>query len=143
MIINQQKVEKAIVVLENLKEKYPKGFPNEMKGDISSFGASIIQAGLLPSVLFFSEGTPTLSEIAEDDTKERRANLMKAVFEVMDVHAIINERSLLQYVRQNLSNLAGALDNISEAALAVTVALRAFKFEEKESKPSNSNNPTT
>jgi len=150
MIINQQKVEKAVQVLEALKEPYPNGFPKEMKGDISSFGASIIQAGLLPSVLFFSEGDLSSSkrkseDNGDEDTKLRRARLMKVVFDVLEVPNIgkySESRPLLDYVRQDLSTPTSALDNITEAALAVKVALRAFKFAEKESKSSTSNDST-
>lgn len=148
MIINQQKVEKAVKVLENLQAVYNGVFPKEMKGDISSFGASIIQAGLLPSVLFFSEGNhkEKPKKDGDEDTKVRRAKLMKVIFDVLEVPNISKyseDRPLLDYVRQNLSNPTSALDNITEAALAVKVALRAFKFAEKETKPSTSNDPTT
>lgn len=150
MIINQQKVEKAVKVLENLQAVYNGVFPKEMKGDISSFGASIIQAGLLPSVLFFSEGNhrEKPKKDGDEDTKVRRAKLMKVVFDMLevpdpDISKYSGDRPLLDYVRQNLSNSTTALDNITEAALAVKVALRAFKFAEKETKPSTANDPTT
>ena len=136
MKINQQKIEKAVTVLENLRDAdYKNGFPKEMKGDISSFGASIIQAGLLPSVLFFSEGKHTekaAQKAEEEDTKVRRAKLMKVVFDVLKAAGPTKyaaERPLLDYVRQHLNGTA-ALDNITEAALAVKVALRAFQFSE-------------
>lgn len=136
MRINQQKVEYAVVVLEKLRDtSYPTGFPNEMKGDISSFGAGIIQAGLLPSVLFFSEGDytqPSKTDKNEDDsTKLRRAKLMKVIFDVLQVTGMSDsKRPLLEYVRKNLGK-ADALDRITEAALAVKLALRAFKFVDK------------
>ena len=149
MKINQQKIEKAVGVLEALRDSdYETAFPKEMKGDISSFGASIIQAGLLPSVLFFSEGkhTDRPKKSEEEDTKVRRAKLMKVVFDVLELsdHAVHNAtpRPLLNYVRLNLNGTA-ALDNITEAALAVKVALRAFKFsEDKPSKPLIETSPT-
>lgn len=135
MKINQQKVEKAVEILDALRaSSYPNGFPSEMKGDISSFGASIIQAGLLPSVLFFSEGEYTAKAKAkgDDDTKLRRARLMKVLFDVLEAGAPApdSKRPLLDFVRKNLGN-ADALDRITEAALAVKMALRAFKFEDK------------
>jgi len=150
VIINQNKVEKAVKVLEALRDAdYKNGFPKEMKGDISSFGASIIQAGLLPSVLFFSEGEhdkKSAQKAEEEDTKVRRAKLMKVVFDVLeapDSSKYANTRPLLDYIRQHLSNSNAALDNITEAALAVKVALRAFKFAEKQTKPSNQDETTT
>jgi|GEM_PF-800785 len=154
MKINQKKVEKAVTVLESLRLVYPSGFPKEMKGDISSFGASIIQAGLLPSVLFFSEGEHSKSastKASEEDTKVRRAKLMKVVFDVLDMTDSSHydaERPLLDYVREYLkgtnptNNITVALDNITEAALAVKIALRAFKFAEKTTESPNPNKTT-
>lgn len=150
MKINQQKVEKAVKVLEALRDSdYKTAFPKEMKGDISSFGASIIQAGLLPSVLFFSEGEhskPASTKAEDEDTKVRRAKLMKVIFDVLeapDANQYAEGRPLLDYVRRHLNKQNIALDNITEAALAVKIALRAFKFSEKETKPSTSNDPTS
>lgn len=135
MKINQQKIEKAVETLDALRAAaYPDGFPKEMKGDISSFGASIIQAGLLPSVLFFSEGeyTAKTKTKGDDDTKLRRARLMKVLFDVLEAGppAPDSKRPLLDFVRKNLGN-ADALDRITEAALAVKMALRAFQFDDK------------
>lgn len=148
MVINQKKVEKAVRVLETFRDTdYKNGFPKEMKGDISSFGASIIQAGLLPSVLFFSEGdhTEKSKKAEEEDTKVRRAKLMKVLFDVLESadEAVDNAtpRPLLNYVRRHLNN-SSALDDITEAALAVKIALRAFKFVEKETQPSTQNEVT-
>ena len=142
MKINQHKVEKAVGVLERLQsDHYSTGFPNEMKGDISSFGASIIQAGLLPSVLFFSEGDyaerPKGGGKSEDkDTKNRRAKLMKVIYDVLETGTAQanSRRPLLDYVRQNLGS-ADALERITEAALAVKIALRAFKFKDQVNSP--------
>ncbi len=175
MKINQQKVEIAFGVLEKLWQKAYKttGFPSEMKGDISNFGASIVQAGILPSVLFFSEGEYSAKAHAkaeEESTKIRRANLMKVIFDVLEISEKDNsedeqpkevdqvkedaaaetsepsekknsKRPLLDYVRNNL-NSAEALENITEAALAVKIALRAFKFAEKNTLPESENTPT-
>lgn len=140
MKINQEKVEKAVRVLESLRDSggYQQGFPKEMKGDISSFGASIIQAGLLPSVLFFSEGRHDDNRTGSDeDTKKRRAQLMKAIFDIIGANPtnFAPERPLLDYVRQHLGS-ASALDDITEAALALKVAMRAFAFTENNP-PSN------
>lgn len=155
MKLNQEKIEKAITVLEGRQAQYPNGFPKEIKGDISSFGASIIQAGILPTVLFFSEGefkeaAARHKNNSDENTKARRALLMKVVFDVLelpDTATINKKRPLLDYVRKNLGN-ADALNRITEAALAVKIALRAFHFDtstdKKESNPSpENNNPTT
>lgn len=139
MIINQQKVEIAVKILEKLRDSdYKNGFPKEMKGDISSFGASIIQAGLLPSVLFFSEGDhkEKPKKDGDEDTKVRRAKLMKVVFDVLELSSdsqFAEARPLLDFVRRHLSDQRNALQNITEAVLAVKIAMRAFKFSENSS----------
>jgi CRISPR-associated protein Cmr5 len=137
MRINQIKVEKAVQTLEALASSYPEGFPSEWKGDISSFGASVIQAGLLPSVLFFSEGDyrETSRDNADDNTKQRRATLMKVVFDVISPvgsNQYSSPRPLLQYIRINLSKPDhDTLGEVTEAAIAVKMALRAFRFSKK------------
>jgi CRISPR-associated protein Cmr5 len=149
MKLNQGLVEKAINVLSEWQPKYgEKGFPKEMKGDISSFGASIVQAGLLPSVLFFSEGDLTKQvEKTDDNTKYRRACVMQMIFQVLDVEDTKNpfsdKRPLFDYVFRNLknNNEPEILENITEAALALKLAFRAFKFEDTAAKTSI--NPAT
>lgn len=134
MKINQNKVELAIDIIANLS-KPEKGLPNALKGDVSSFGASIIQAGLLPSVLFFSEGkleaipTENDKKIHEywDDTKNRRSQLMNIIFKVGFPNDTTSKRPLFDKVR-NANNLE-TLNTITEAALAVKIALRAFEFD--------------
>ncbi|MCB0526215.1 MAG: hypothetical protein KDC86_16980 [Saprospiraceae bacterium] len=146
MKINQDKIEVAIKALAEISSTFPNGFPNEMKGDISSFGAGIIQAGLLPSVLFFSEGGKESESKAsgrgDEATKGRRALLMRTLFKVLELKAAeqnkySDKRPLLDYVRQNLKKHE-TLDDITEAALALKVAMRAFPFAAKENKKSDS-----
>lgn len=150
MVINQKKVEIAVAVLEKLQKEYKSGFPKEIKGDISSFGASIIQAGLLPSVLFFSEGEYSRQaneNAGDEDTKVRRAKLMQVIFEVLNSpdEATHNatDRPLFSYVLAHRGS-SETLGHITEAALAVKIALRAFKFsEEKQTTNPSPETPTT
>lgn len=149
MKLNQKLVERAIIVLSEWQPKYgEKGFPKEMKGDIASFGASIVQAGLLPSVLFFSEGKwdKNPHKIGEkkanedDNTKQRRANIMQMIFEVMEnkTEDDNQNRPLFNLVRKNIqNNEQETLENITEAALALKLAFRAFKFDDKSAKTSS------
>jgi CRISPR-associated protein Cmr5 len=134
MRINQNKVEKAIQVITGLGLKE---LPREMKGDIASYGAGIIQSGLLPATLFFSEGNledalEKLKKAEKDEdanTKARRAVVMNLIFEVMETgqNNGSKQRPLLDYVRHHRD----CIDQITEAALAVKIAMRAFKFTEK------------
>ncbi len=148
MKINQNKVEMAINVIE--AAKLPE-LPSELKGDIASFGAGIIQSGLLPSVLFFSEGGKKEAEELveklqksgnneqdeEASTKARRALMLQWLFEVMQVHKAeeysSTPRPMLEYVRKH-RNEPIVLDNITEAAIALKIAMRAFKFTQKTDK---------
>lgn len=128
MKINQEKVQTAIAVIASHTDWVENGFPNALKGDVSSFGASIIQSGILPSVLFFSEKPK-----GKDETKIRRTYLMQFIYAV--VHDRINlegchAHSLLDYVRNREISDSIKLDNVTEAALAVKVALRAFHFND-------------
>ena len=57
MKINQVWIEKAIIALQDQKIVIENEFAGEYKGYISSFGAAIIQSGLLPAVIFY-ENSP-------------------------------------------------------------------------------------
>ncbi|MCB0545330.1 MAG: hypothetical protein KDC70_17510, partial [Saprospiraceae bacterium] len=80
----------------------------------------------------------------DENTKLRRANLMKVIFDVLEVGIAESnsKRPLLDYVRKNFNNTE-ALDRITEAALAVKIALRAFKFDEKPAIANQINAPTS
>jgi CRISPR-associated protein Cmr5 len=138
MRINQKKVEKAVQVITQLGITE---LPKEMKGDISSFGASIIQSGILPTALFFSEGEYAQAEVEklkengkkdeDSSTKLRRSILMKIVFDTLEVAGAYSEkRPLLDYIIKHRSTNPHLLDDITEAAIAVKIAMRAFKFTE-------------
>ena len=58
MKINQVWIEKAIIALQDQKIVIENEFAGEYKGYISSFGAAIIQSGLLPAVIFY-ENSPS------------------------------------------------------------------------------------
>jgi CRISPR-associated protein Cmr5 len=82
--------------------------PKEYNGYISSFGASIRQAGLLATILFFEN---TDSSAAQD-----RSKILRAI------------EYILELPRNSLKN---HLDKkkIEEAAVALKLALRTYKLD--------------
>lgn len=122
-----KRIEKLIptaidIVKENLtvpddKTKVPKSY----KGYISSFGASMLQAGILPTIAFYSD--------EDADSIESRPALMNSIFTLLKNSKRINtkEESLLAYAIENMNNKAVVKRNILDAAIAVKLALRTFK----------------
>jgi hypothetical protein len=91
--------------------------------------------------LFFSEGEYAQAEVEklkengkkdeDSSTKLRRSILMKIVFDTLGVAGAYSEkRPLLDYIIKHRSTNPHLLDDITEAAIAVKIAMRAFKFTE-------------
>jgi len=112
----------------------------EFKGYISSMGASILQAGLLPTIAFF----------ANDEGKNAKSSdLLKAVHIVITDNNV-NVQTLFEYVidKTKKDNLPARQDNkirmndldmnklylmeeeISDALIAIKLALRTFKLKD-------------
>jgi CRISPR-associated protein Cmr5 len=95
----------------------------EFNGYISSFGASVISAGLLPSVIFFSQKGETASD---------RPKVIKAIEAILKEHGFPN-LNLLDKVKRffdnpesNRAEIARLTDSISDAAIALKLAIRTF-----------------
>ncbi|MCI0619016.1 type III-B CRISPR module-associated protein Cmr5 [bacterium] len=97
-------------------------------GYVSSFGASIISAGLLPSLVFFSN---------KGDSKADRSAVVKAIEYILKKHQYLdNNQSLLKKVHdlvknnqqpeQNKAELNRLGVHIHHAAVALKLALRTF-----------------
>ncbi|AVQ46527.1 hypothetical protein N496_10540 [Clostridium botulinum A2B3 87] len=106
-------------------DKKLKGIPKEYKGYISNFGASIIQSGLLSTVAFF--------EANDSKSKSDKQVLMELILKVVDIY---NEKQLewknnspfLHYILEN--NNKQTEEEVINAAIAVKLAMRVFKFTE-------------
>jgi len=110
--------------LEVLQEHYPeKTIPSAYNGYISSFGASIIQSGLLPTLALFE------NENNKDKTKEDKSVLTKNILKVLD--SGYADDSLLRYViyKGNREILKQDILNIS---IALKLTIRTFKLKESE-----------
>ncbi len=112
-------IPKALKVLE---EHYPnKTIPSAYNGYISSFGASIIQSGLLPTLALFE------NENNKDKTKEDRSVLTKNILKVLD--SSYPDDSLLRYVIYHKGNREILKQNILDISIALKLSIRTFKLE--------------
>ncbi len=104
---------------------------SEFNGYISSFGASIISAGLLPSVIFYSQ---------KGDSGTDRHKLISCIELILQSHGQLNigllEKVENLYSADNLHNTAEIsrlTENISDAAVALKLAIRTFPKLKKNS----------
>ena len=98
--------------------------PREYNGYIASFGASIILSGLLPAVAFYENIN---AEANQDKTK-----MTKAILSIIKEDKRISEEygTLMNFVLS--SGVANIKQEILDAATALKLAIRTFKFTEKE-----------
>lgn len=93
----------------------------EFNGYISSFGASIISAGLLPSVIFYSQ---------KGDSSDRH-KIIGCIEYILQKHNNL-EGSLLVKVKElfssgnNTEKIRRLTDNVADAAVALKLAIRTF-----------------
>jgi len=101
---------------------------NEYRGYIASFGASISQSGLVPSVAFF--------ENKNANSQKDRPKVMKAIL------LMINDKkndyeTLLDYLLdkqiENKNNLVDIQRKIIKSAIALKLAMNTFAKEEETS----------
>lgn len=98
--------------------------PKEFKGYISSFGASIIQSGLLPTVAFF--------ENKDSKSEADRIKITEMIFNILDIERDYEEYKLLNYLLENKENEKEIKEDIENIAIALKLAMRTFKFSDKE-----------
>jgi len=110
-------IPKALAVLE---EKFPLGeIPSSFNGYISSFGASIVQSGLLPTLALF-ENTNT-------STEENKEFLTYLIYRILtDTN---DDSSLLLYVLKN--NTSKTKQEILDISIAIKLSIRTFKKQLK------------
>ena len=108
-------------VMEILNQKFDKGImPKEFNGYISSFGASTIQSGLLPTLALF--------ENKDSSTAQEKSCLSKIILEVLQYEDEIKEYdSLLNYVLNN--DVEKLKVKIIDISIAIKLSIRTFKLE--------------
>ena len=93
----------------------------EYKGYISSFGAAVMQSGLLPALYFNHQS---------DNSDKDRKKLMNVIFDVIKIGYNINfNGNLLKYAKQDNVNLKQLEKQILDAATAVKLVIRTYKLK--------------
>lgn len=87
--------------------------PKEFNGYISSFGASIRQAGILPTVLFF--------ENKNASSQEDRSKILRAIEYILGIKESQIDDVALERKK-----------DIETAAVALKLAIRTFKLKRQE-----------
>lgn len=141
-------IPKAITAVEtNLWDNQNKHIPKEYKGYISSFGASIIQTGLLATIAFYQKDP-------RNETGVKRSNILSAILDLIIPKDRSNnhqkKNALMIYVLEQTlkKNTNDSITDVSitnidkekmltmerdikNALIALKLALRTFKIEEK------------
>jgi CRISPR-associated protein Cmr5 len=117
--MSKQSVEKYIPeVMKVLKDEFPEGsIPSAYNGYISSFGASVMQSGLLPTLALF--------ENTNACTKENKEYLTYLIVRVLTGSR--DDISLLHHVLKN--NEALLKPKIIDIAVAIKLCIRTFKLD--------------
>ncbi len=135
----KQRVEKYLpfaleaVTETKIAEGNPLSVSNEYKGYISSFGAAIIQTGLIPAVAFYS-----VKARAEKD----RNKIPKAILHILKKSDEINENvdDLLKYLVDHYdADLSQIKSKIMDATTALKLAIRTFPITKNKKDESNEN----
>ena len=120
--MSKKRIERYIPeAMKVLNETFTNGtFPSSYNGYISSFGASVIQSGLLPTLALF--------ENKDANTKEKKELLTTIIAKILNA----KEESLLHYVLGEIDR--GEDENhlkekIVDISIAVKLCLRTFKKE--------------
>jgi len=104
--------------------------PKEFNGYISSFGASLISGGLLPTIVFFSQ---------EAKSKGNRTSVIAALeFIIHSYHPelLYQDNNLIKTVKDMIEKGVAQnrlIDKLQDAAIALKLAIRIFPKSKKES----------
>lgn len=105
-----------------------KKVPKEFNGYISSFGASVITSGLLPTIVFFSQ---------EGKGKGNRTSVILALEQILKEKSpglLANERLIEKVKTMVVKNedMQHLQEKIMEAAIALKLAIRIFPKSDKK-----------
>jgi len=121
--MSKKEIEKYIpIALQVLQDEFSSGqIPSTYNGYISSFGASIIQSGLLPTLALF--------ENENASTKENKEHITKLILKVLDKTS--KQKSLLHYVLEDRINQEYLKEKIVNISVAIKLSLRTFQLQRK------------
>lgn len=110
-------IERAFVAIKKTKLVPDDGLvSSEVMGYVSSFGAAVIQAGLVAAIIFFSEK-------GGDDDAKYRPKLIEALHHMLGAP----ESTLLDHARANQNALESLEERLLENAIALKMALRSYE----------------
>jgi len=118
--MSKKRIEKYIPrALQVLDATFEDGeVPSAYNGYISSFGASIMQSGLKPTLALF--------ENKNADTKENKEYLTKIILKILD--DTTEESSLLRYILQSKKEEQFVKEQILDISIAIKLSIRTFKL---------------
>lgn len=109
----------AIDVIEEYKKKNNDKMPREFNGYIASFGAGIIQNGLIPTLAVYLDKNGDACE---------RWNIVDFIRKVINKGERKDIDCLLAHVVENKAEHEYLKSLIKDAAIAVKLAIRTFKM---------------
>lgn len=119
MKVKSNLIERADMALKSCEIVIDGEYSREFSGYIPAFGASIVQSGLLPALLFFED--------KESDAKER-SKVVKAMEMILEMDS---DSSITDELLKDPSKEKELLKKVTEAAVALKLALRMYKRKEK------------
>ena len=117
--MSKKRIEKYIPkAIEVLDKTFTDGkIPSAYNGYISSFGASVLQSGLLPTLSLF--------ESTNSSAKENKEYLTYIIFQILTNRE--DDISLLRFVLSNNQELLKP--QIMDIAIAIKLSIRTFKLD--------------
>lgn len=118
--MSKRNIEKYIPkALKVLQETFSNTIPSSYNGYISSFGASIIQSGLKPTLALF--------ENENANTLQKKQLLTSIILNILDEKT--NETSLLKYVISSKEDEIYLKKQILDIAVAIKLSIRTFTLD--------------
>ena len=124
MKIKDEMINKAVDALQSTGIVVGGLYSKEFKGYISSFGAAVIQSGLLPAVIFYEDN---------GNSDEERSLLIRAIVVILNDEMGYNIQSAFsEFIRINDRNKQKLTEDVSKAAVSLKLALRIFEKRDNE-----------
>lgn len=124
MMVNKKEVgeyiPKVIKLIEEEFKDSNKGLPKELTGYITSFGASIIQSGLIPAIAFYEREESNGS----DEISKNRKKLMRIIGKLLYENFKQDNLLLEKLIDENNKVKK---DDIINASVAIKLVIRLYK----------------
>lgn len=121
----EQDIPCAIAALQKYKVVEANEYAKAFNGYIASFGASVIQSGLMPTVVFYS---------SDSGAEENRSQLLSVICEMLAPHPTGGDYlpNHLYSVVSQAGDSQALQQKILQKAIAIKLALRLFKKKGKD-----------